>query len=77
MTSRDRITAAINRKETDKVPIDFGSTNVSSIHIVAYKNLIQKLGINDDNIEFIDFAQQLVLPCEELLDYFKVDTVRF
>ena len=74
MKSRERVRAALHFQKTDKLPVDFGSTNITTIHIGAYKNLLDKLGIKQDKIEMIDNAQQLAKPCEEVLKLFQVDT---
>ncbi|MBY8980653.1 MAG: hypothetical protein KGD72_09695 [Candidatus Lokiarchaeota archaeon] len=72
MNSRERVKVTLNHKEPDKVPIDLGG-NQSSIHIIAYKNLLEYLGIEDNNIQYADFVQQIVAPCEEILDRFQID----
>ena len=74
MKPRERVRAALNYQTTDKLPVDFGSTNITTIHIGAYKNLLKKLGITQEKIEMIDTAQQLAKPCEEVLELFQVDT---
>lgn len=74
LNSRERVRATLNHMKPDRLPIDFGSTNVTTIHIQAYKNLLNKLNIRDENIKMMDYAQQLVIPCEELLKIFNVDT---
>ena len=33
MTSRDRLAQALNHKEPDRVPVDFGGTAVTGIHV--------------------------------------------
>jgi len=72
MNSRERVNTALNHKEPDKVPIDLGG-NQSSIHIKAYNNLLDYLEIEDDNIQYADFVQQIVRPCEEILEKFQID----
>ena len=57
MNSRERVNVTLEHKEPDKVPIDLGG-NQSSIHIIAYKNLLEYLEIEDDNIQYADFVQQ-------------------
>ena len=47
MNSRERVLAAIDHEETDRVPIDCGSTCVTSINLKAYGNLRRKLGMTD------------------------------
>lgn len=36
MTSRERVLAAIDHREPDRVPVDLGSTMSSSISTIAY-----------------------------------------
>jgi len=73
MNSRERVNLALNHVEPDKVPLDLGG-NQSSIHIKAYINLLEFLEINDDNIQYCDFVEQNVVPCEKLLQKFEIDT---
>lgn len=72
MTSQERVLKALNFQEPDRVPIDLGGFQ-TGIHKVAYKNLIDYLGIKDE-IVTLDAVQQLAKPCEELLQRFHVDT---
>lgn len=73
MNSRLRLQNAINHQEPDKVPLDLGG-NVSGIQLKAYKNLLEYLSIEDNDIKYYDFIQQLVVPCEEVLERFQIDT---
>ncbi len=72
MTSRQRILAALNHEEPDRVPIDLGG-NQTGIHKFAYEALIRHLGI-DAPITIMDAVQQLAQPSEEVLERFHVDT---
>ena len=72
MNSRERVNTTLNHKEPDKVPIDLGG-NQSSIHMKAYKRLLNYVEIEDKDIKFADFLQQIAAPCEELLEKFEVD----
>ncbi len=72
MNSRERVNVTLNHKEPDKVPIDLGG-NQSSIHIKAYKNLLAYLEIEDRNIQYADFVQQIVQPCDGILERFGID----
>ena len=58
MNSRERVLTAVNHKEPDRIPKDLGATNVTGISVVAYKGLIDLLGIKED-IEIIDKVQGL------------------
>jgi uroporphyrinogen decarboxylase len=64
---------ALNHKEPDRVPVDWGVLNIASIHEVAYKNLIEYLG-KDESINIHDPIQVLALPSDEIMDMFNVDT---
>ena len=66
MNSRERVNLALNHSEPDKVPLDLGG-NQTSIHIKAYIKLLEYLEIKDKNIQYCDFLEQNVVPCEELL----------
>ena len=49
MISRERVLNAILGKQPDRVPIDIGGlSNLTSLHIDAYKKLLDYLGINED-----------------------------
>jgi len=72
MNSRERVKITLNHQEPDKVPLDLGG-NQSSIHRKAYVKLLEYLGIEDKNIQYADFVQQIVDPCEELLIKFDID----
>ncbi|MFW9814150.1 MAG: uroporphyrinogen decarboxylase family protein [Candidatus Thorarchaeota archaeon] len=72
MRSRERVMVAFDNKEPDMVPLDLGG-NQSGIHIVAYKNLLKFLDIEDKSVSYSDFVQQVAKPCEELLKRFEID----
>ncbi len=46
MDSRERVLAALNHKEPDRVPIDFAGTGVTTICYRAYNDLIKYLGFD-------------------------------
>lgn len=73
MTSRERVIAALNFKEADRVPVDWGMSTVSGIHEIAYRNLLKHLGMEEEII-LHDPVQRLALPSEEILEKFQVDT---
>ena len=45
MNSRERGKMALNHKEPDRIPFDLGGTVLTSIHVNAYRNLRQYLGL--------------------------------
>ncbi len=72
MTSRQRVLAALNHQEPDRVPIDLGG-NQTGIHKFAYEALLNHLGI-DAPVTIMDAVQQLAQPCEAVVERFHVDT---
>ena len=72
MTGRERILTALDHREPDRVPLDLGG-NQTGIHKFAYQALIDHLEISDE-VTIMDPVQQLALPCEELLERFRIDT---
>lgn len=72
MTSRERVHAAITFREPDRVPIDHGGV-VTGMHEVAYRNLLDHLGIQDQ-IVIYDGVQRLARVCDRVLDLLGVDT---
>ncbi|MCX6924110.1 MAG: methyltransferase, partial [Verrucomicrobia bacterium] len=75
MTSRERILAAINHRQPDKVPLDLGSTPSSSISAIAYGNLKRHLGITAGHTRVYDVAQQVAQPEDVVLDRLGVDVM--
>ncbi len=75
MTSRERVLAAIEHREPDRVPVDLGSTPSSGISAIAYGNLKSHLGITAGSTRVYDVVQQLAQPENVILDCFGVDAV--
>ncbi len=46
MTPRERVLAALNHQQPDRIPIDLGATRNTSINRYAYRQLIDYLGID-------------------------------
>ena len=72
MTPRQRVLAALNHQEPDRVPIDLGGFQ-TGIHRVAYERLIGHLGL-DEEVAILDPVQQLAKPSEAVLERLRVDT---
>ncbi len=74
MNSRERALAAIHHKEPDCVPIDLGSTIVTSITQTAYNALRDYLHMPSDQNPIISHRQMdTVYPKEDLLQSYGVD----
>jgi len=72
MTSRERVLAALNHRQPDRVPIDLGG-NQTGIHRIAYARLLELLGRREE-IAIMDLVQQLAKPSEAVLERLRVDT---
>ncbi|MBN2313426.1 MAG: hypothetical protein JXM79_05815 [Sedimentisphaerales bacterium] len=75
MTSRERVLAALNHNETDRVPVDFSGHRSSGIAAIAYPKLREYLGLPPRPIRVYDVIQQLAIVDEDVLDRFGVDTI--
>lgn len=75
MTPRERVQAALNHQETDRVPIDLGGHRSSGIAAIAYARLRQALGLSERPIRVYDPIQQLAIVDEDVLERFHVDTI--
>ncbi len=72
MTSRERVRRAINHEEPDRVPIDNNGI-VSSMHEVAYRNLLGYLEMKEEPV-ILDAVQRITLNSEGVLEALGVDT---
>lgn len=75
MTSRERLLAALEHREPDRVPVDLGATPSSGISAMAYGRLKTHLGLTGGATRIYDVVQQLAQPEDEVLDRFGVDVV--
>jgi uroporphyrinogen decarboxylase len=75
VTPRERILAAIDHKEPDRVPIDFGATPSSGISAIAYGRLKTHLHKTGGHTRVYDVVQQLAQPEDDILDYCGVDVL--
>jgi uroporphyrinogen decarboxylase len=44
MLSRERLLTTLDHREPDRIAFDLGSTQVTGIHVMAYRSLRQALG---------------------------------
>ena len=75
MTSRERVLAALNHQEPDRVPIDLSGHRSSGIAAMAYARLRDYLGLPKKPIRVYDPVQQLAIVDEDVLQRFQVDTI--
>ena len=74
LTPRERVRLASNHQEPDRVPIDFGSTYMTSIAVPSYLALEKLLGLSAASLRLQTPLSKVVLPREEILRRFRVDT---
>jgi uroporphyrinogen decarboxylase len=72
---RDRVLAALNHQESDRVPVDFGGHRSSGIAAIAYAKLRDYLGLVRRPIRVYDLGQQLAIVDDDVLDRFGIDTI--
>jgi len=75
MTSRERILAAINHQEPDRVPIDCGAMRSTGIQAIAYNRLKALLKMNTGHTQVFDVIQQIAEPESWYLDKFGIDAI--
>lgn len=75
MTSRERVLAALNHQQPDRIPVDFGGHRSSGIAAIAYRKLKQALGITTGDVYVYDVIQQLAIVEPEVLDVLGVDVI--
>jgi uroporphyrinogen decarboxylase len=73
MTSRERLLTALDHREPDRIPFDLGSTQVTGIHVVAYRRLREHLGLPPVEPRICDVVQGLALPDDDLVDRLGID----
>ena len=59
MTSKERIQCALNHREADRIPVDFGTTGVSGIHCKVVEGLRRYYGLAERPVRVIEPFQML------------------
>ncbi len=75
MTPRERVRAALNHREPDRLPLDLSGHRSSGIAALAYPGLRRALGLPEKPVRVYDPIQQLAIVDEDVLDRFGVDTI--
>ena len=73
MSHRERLLKALNHEETDRVPLDVGSSLTTGINLHAYENLKKHLGL-DIKTKTVSNRSQLARVDERILRLFDIDT---
>ena len=74
MDPRTRLLTALDHRAPDRIPFDLGSTQVTGIHVVAYRALRDALGLPPVEPAICDTIQQLALPDDDVIAALGVDT---
>ncbi len=75
MTSRERLRAALQHKQPDKVPVDLGATSVTGMHALAVARLRKALELKDIPVRIGEVFQQLGWIEHDLLEAIGGDVV--
>ncbi len=73
LSSRERVKLALDHREPDRIPFDVGGTGMTGVHITAYRNLRQHLGLPSVEIGIDDIIQQLATIDEDMNERLKTD----
>lgn len=75
MTSKERFDKTVNHQQPDRVVVDFGSTAVTGIHVLAIENLRRYYGLEEKRIRVIEPYQMLGEVDDELMEIMGIDVV--
>jgi uroporphyrinogen decarboxylase len=73
MTSKERVLKALNHQEADRIPLDIGAINNTTMHHTIQTALKERLGLKDNGTEIKSRCQGVVVPDESILEYFGAD----
>lgn len=74
LTAKERVLSVLNFQEADRVPLDIGGINNTTMHVKIEKKLKKYLGLEDKGSEIKATSIQVVVPDESILRYFGADT---
>ncbi len=75
MTSKDRFDLTVNHRQPDSLVVDFGSTSVTGIHVLAVENLRKHYGLEQRPIRVTDPYQMLGMVDDELAGIIGIDAI--
>jgi uroporphyrinogen decarboxylase len=73
VNGRERLLKTLSHQEPDRVPFDLGSTQVTGIHVDAYRGLRAALACAPVQPVLCDTLQQLALPDDDVIERLGVD----
>lgn len=75
MTSRERVLAAINHKQPDRVPMDMGATIYTGISACALYRLREYYGLETKPIDIFEISQMIGWMEQDLIDQMELDVI--
>ena len=72
---RERLVATLNHKQPDAIPVDFGGTNVTGVHVSCVAALRDYYGLEKHPVRVLETAQMLGQIDEDLLDAMGIDVI--
>ena len=72
---RERLAAVLSHKQPDAIPVDFGGTNVTGVHVSCVAALRDYYGLEKRLVRVVETAQMLGRMDEDLLDAMGIDVV--
>ncbi len=73
MNSRERVLTALDHQEPDRMPFDLGGTGATGIHVTAYEDLREYLGLPAVETRIDDLIQQLATVDEDVAERLQTD----
>lgn len=77
MTSKERIRTTLSHREPDKIPVDFGATTVTGIHIFVVEKLRSYYGLEKRHVRLTEPYQMLGEIDDELIETMGIDVIGF
>ena len=71
--SRERLNAALNHKQPDRIPIDFGGTTVTGMHASCVAELRDYYGLEKRPVRIHEPFQMLALVDQDLVEAMGLD----
>jgi hypothetical protein len=75
MTSKERTLKALSHESPDKIPVDFGATPVTGIHVLAIEGLRKYFGFDQRPVRVIEPYQMLGEIDDELIEALGIDII--
>ena len=74
MTSKERLLCALNHKEGDRIPLDFGAMTVTGMHYSCVAKLRDYYGLEKRTVKVYEPYQMLGLIESDLKEALGIDT---